>query len=627
MCGICGIYYIDKQHTAEEVILKKMCASIYHRGPDDEGIFFYQNMGIGMRRLSIIDVGSGHQPIFNEDKSLVIVFNGEIYNYKEIKEELQKRGHKFSTNSDTETILHAYEEYGESCLNMLNGMFAIAILNTKTSELFIARDRIGIKPLYYYSSVDKFIFGSELKAILSHPGVECTMNDCALDLYLSYMFIPQPYSIYNNIYKLEPGHYLRISSKGIENHKYWDIDFLPDYKKTENDFINEFRDLFDDSVKKQMLSEVPFGAFLSGGIDSSSIVATMSKFTNAPIKTFSIGFEEGGYHDETKYAEQIAQLYKTDHHTFKVSANILQLMDGYMNQFDEPFADYAAFPTYIVSKLAREHVKVVLTGDGGDELFGGYDRYKYEMYIEQYKKIPSFLRRGLIVPFFQIGKFVSSPDSRMNQIFSAALRRDQQCGMESNIRYLSSFHKFTSTQKTDLLCNPLLQKGFSNTSLMKYWRKDYDFLQQRLYFDQKTNLPEDMLTKVDRTTMAVSLEARVPFLDHRIIEFAATIPSSLQIKNGQLKNFLKKAFADRLPRNIINRSKHGFSQPIDAWFRNELKEYVSDHLSQNVIKNSEIFNKKYVQQLLLNHMQGKENNGEKLFMILVVMLWNKKQKN
>lgn len=623
MCGIVGKYNFNKE-LVSKTLIKKMCDSITHRGPDDEGYYLNENVGIGMRRLSIIDLESGAQPIFNEDKSLVIVFNGEIYNYKELQIKLSSLGHKFLTNSDTEVLIHAYEEYGVDFLQKINGMFAIAILDIKKNELFIARDRIGIKPLYYCLNDNSFLFGSEIKCILEDESVERKLNREALDLFLSYMYVPAPYCMFENIYKLEAGHFLTLNSEGVKKTKYWDIDFKENHEKKEEDFKLEFQKLFEDSVKKRMISNVPVGAFLSGGIDSSAIVAQMSKLSKNPVKTFSIGFKESGYHDETNYAEQIAKKYKTDHKTFKVDSSILKLMDMFIHHFDEPFADYAAFPTYVVSKLAKERVSVVLTGDGGDEVFGGYNRYKTELLMRRYRAIPLVIRKFIFSPLFSTFSKVINTNSRARQFADALLKRNKESLLSFKDAYFESFQKFDFNLKNKILKYNPIPKKFAIKAISNNWKSDVDFLSQRLYADQKTNLPEDMLTKIDRVSMAVSLEARVPFLDHRIIELASTIPSKYKINKYRLKHFLKESFNELLPQNILNRPKHGFSSPIDVWMRNELKEYVLGKLSFNSLKSVGIFNSKAVQSLLNLHMSGKKNYGEQLFMILVCQEWIEK---
>ncbi len=628
MCGIAGKIFFEPDRQVDEFLIKNMCTTLVHRGPDDEGTFADGNFGFGMRRLSIIDVQGGHQPIFNEDKSLAIVFNGEIYNYRELKQELETRGHRFKTNSDTETILHAYEEYGVGCLQKLNGMFAIAIRNVRNDTLFLARDRIGIKPLYYYQDHEKLVFGSEIKAILQDRSIERMVNRQALDLYLSFMYVPAPHSMFEKIHKLPPAHYLLCQQGRVTLKRYWDLEFQPNLQKSEHDFIQEFNALFEDSVRLRMLSEVPLGAFLSGGVDSSSIVAVMSQLSNQPVKTFSIGFKEGGYHDETMYAEMVAQQYHTEHTEFKVDANmLLELLPKYVYHFDEPFADYAAFPTYVVSKLAREHVTVVLTGDGGDEVFAGYKRYWTETLAAYYQQIPAGVRKHFLGKLLKFGAGVTPIESRSHLWVAAALKKHQLMHIEPMSRYIQSFYKFHPHDKHELFSDEhSATDDFSEQEFSSYLngREQYDALSKRLYLDQMTLLPEDMLTKVDRVTMAVSLEARVPFLDHRIVEFTATIPPHLKMNLFTLKRFVKHAVRDKLPRQIINRAKHGFSSPIDQWLRYGLKDLLQDTLSKEAIKGSGMFNADYIGKLRSQHLTAKANHGEKLFMLMVFQMWHER---
>jgi len=624
MCGIAGKLFFDKEKTVSAPLLKRMTDTIIHRGPDDEGHFVDGNFGFGMRRLSIIDLAGGHQPIFNEDKSLAIIFNGEIYNYRELKKDLENRGHQFSTNSDTETILHCYEQYGMEFMHKLNGMFAIAIWDIKNRKLVLVRDRLGIKPLYYYCDNEKLLFGSEIKAIIEDETIERRVNIKALDLYLSYMYVPAPHSMFENIYKLPPAHYLICENGKTTVRRYWDLKFEPDLKRTENSFIEEFNWLLEDAVRLRLLSEVPLGAFLSGGVDSSAVVAMMAKVSSHRVKTFSIGFEEGGYHDETKYAELVAKKFNTEHITFKVSSDMLKMLPMYVYHFDEPFADYAAFPTYVVSKLAREHVTVVLTGDGGDEVFAGYERYRNDALADAAGKIPSFIRNGLLSPLLLLLKKFCSTDGRAYQTLHGAQRKLLMSGLPMERRYIENFYKYSYAEKELLLADKtLIHADSSYNEYCSYWkgRDEYDALSKRLYLDIMTVLPENMLTKVDRVSMAVSLEARVPLIDYRIVELSAKIPSRMKMNVMNMKRFLKHATAQYLPNEIVNRPKHGFSSPIDQWLRYDLKEMVRDTLSEASLKNAGFFYPGYVSSMIGIHLSGKANFGDRLFMLMVFQMW------
>ncbi len=623
MCGIAGKFVFSGTEEISPTLLQKMCAAIRHRGPDDEGIFCDGYFGFGMRRLSIIDLAGGHQPIFNEDKSLAIVFNGEIYNYQAIMAELLTKGHTFTTRSDTETILHAYEEYGPRCLDYFNGMFAFAIWDSAKKELFIARDRIGIKPLFYYADNAKLVFGSELKAILQDSTLKRELNPEALDLFLSYAFIPAPYCIFKNMFKLAPGHYLVANSKGVTVKRYWEVYFKPDQTKSLDQFKYEFNELFEDAVKLRLLSEVPLGVFLSGGIDSSAIVAAVSKVSSSKLKTFSIGFADGGYYDETSYAKQIAQTFDTDHTAFKVGAEILNLLPKFSHHFDEPFADYAAFPTFVLSELTRKYVTVALSGDGGDELFAGYRRYLTESFLNYYQRVPAIIRSKLLSPLLYQAKHIYPKAARFHTYLDSAHRLATFAQVDTDTRYIRSFFKFYPTKNAELLVTNLVDPDFSESVYRAYIddKKDYDTLAKQLYLDIKTSLSEDMLTKIDRTSMAHSLEVRVPFLDYRIVELAATIPSEYKIRGPNLKVFLKEAFADTLPKDILYRPKHGFTTPIHTWLRNDMQELVYDVLSEDTIKQVGVFEPGAVTKLVADHMTGRENNGIQVFMLLSFHMW------
>lgn len=624
MCGITGKYLFHSGSDVSQESIRDMCSTIKHRGPDDQGIFVDKNFGFGMTRLSVIDLEGGHQPIFNEDGTIAIIFNGEIYNFKQIREQLQKVGHIFKTNSDTETIVHAYEEYGTKCLDLFNGMFAIAIWNSKEQELFLARDRLGVKPLYYYLDSESIVFGSELKPILKDKRVRKMISPEGLNLYLSYFYIPAPFSIFENIYKLCPGNYLLCKKGKTTVTKYWDVEFIPNVNKREDDFIEEFNELLEDSVKLRLLSEVPLGIFLSGGVDSSAIVAKASKISSVPIKTFSIGFEKGTYYDESTFAEEVARIFGTEHTTFRVGSEILGMLPKFSHHFDEPFADYAAFPMFVLSELTRKEVTVTLTGDGGDEIFGGYRRYLTESFINTYRRIPATLRTYVTDPLIRTGEHLTPLNTRLRKYFESASRLSTLTDLTMEKRYIRSLFKFYPLNNSELLTPQYrMNDTFPELVFLNYLegKEHYDALSKRLYLDIKTSLPEDMLTKVDRTTMAHSLEARVPFLDYRMVEFAATIPSELKTQSLNLKRFVKKALEKELPRHILFREKHGFTTPIDEWLRNDMKQLVHSLLSEEEIKSSGILDCSNVQRYITMHMNGSKNYGVQIFMLLALQMW------
>lgn len=632
MCGICGRYNFNDNYNVDEKTIIKMCSKIKHRGPDDQGTFVLEKFGFGMRRLSIIDLQTGHQPIFNEDKTIAVVFNGEIYNYKKLKVELETLGHSFETNSDTETIVHGFEEFGETFVNKLNGEFAISIYNIKTKKLYLYRDRLGIKPLFYYFDGMKLVFSSELKSILTNEGIDKKIDNRGLDLYLSFGYISSPYTIFNKIKKLEPGYYLVFDENGfVKSEKYWDVTFNENSKKKEKALQEEFLELFSNSVKHRMQSDVPYGAFLSGGIDSSLIVAMMSKHTKEKIKTFSLGYNNDIYYNETNYAEIIAKRYSTDHKSILVDSKILtNYLDLFIDHFDEPFADYSAFPVYVISQYAKKDVSVILSGDGGDEIFSGYKRYYAELIAERMHRIPSFIRNGIIKNSFS---FLVSflPSSRFRDYLDFSIKKLNMLDNSELTRYyLSSTHNyFSPVDKTKLYKSPLqIIRNFSLEHFSKYWNDGIsnDFLGKRQYLDIKTKLPDDMLVKVDRMSMACSLEVRVPFLDHRVVEFASKLPSDMRMNIFKMKRFLKNSSKNYLPSKIIKRHKHGFSSPIDKWFRSDLKKFALEAFNSNSGL-SEYIDYSYINKLFEDHINRKANNGNKLFTLLSLQLWYNKYMN
>ena len=530
MCGIAG--FISKSKDApvieREIKLDKMCKIITYRGPDEQGAAVEGRAALGMRRLSIIDIKSGQQPIYNEDGTKLIVFNGEIYNFRELKKELESCGHRFKTNSDTETILHAYEEYGADCLKHLRGMFAFAIWDKTDESLFIARDRVGKKPLLYaLTEKENFVFGSELKVLLEHGEISKEIDYSALDAYLTFGYVPEEFCIFKSVSKLEPGHFLIYKDGEIKTKRYWDFDYSPIVEiKTEVEYIEVLREKLKEAVRIRLISEVPLGAFLSGGVDSSAIVAMMSQILESPVKTFSIGFHEDGF-NELKYARIAAKHYNTEHHEFIVTPDLVETIDEIVWHFDEPFADPSALPTFMLSKMARDYVTVVLSGDGGDELFAGYTRYATDKRRSSLGKLPRSIRRNLLRPLIEV---LPHGAKGKNYLYNASL--------DSIDRYIDSISHFGSLKK-----KALYETGFRK-NLNGNFGKSVDVFREiagsvsseneidkLLYLDSKTYLPSDILTKVDRMTMAASLEARVPLLDHELIEYVQKIPAQLKL-NG-----------------------------------------------------------------------------------------------
>jgi asparagine synthase (glutamine-hydrolysing) len=595
-----------------------MCQIIRHRGPDDQGTYLSDGVALGMRRLSIIDLAGGHQPISGEDGSVTIVFNGEIYNFLELKPKLQALGHTFKTHSDTEAIVHAYEEFGPKCVEHLRGMFSFAIWDAKSRTLFVARDRVGKKPLYYATTPDgTFVFGSELKSLLEHPDVQRELDPSALDAYLTLGYVPDPLSIFRNINKLPPGHYLTFSEAGLKVTRYWDFRFEPDTKRSEEDYLAELRELLDESVRLRLISDVPLGAFLSGGIDSSTVVAMMARHMGQPVKTFSIGFHEDSF-NELKYARLTAQKFGTDHHEFFVTPDICSIVDELVWHFDEPFADSSAIPTYMVSKLARDHVTVVLSGDGGDELFAGYTRYVVDRKREGFARLPKPLRESVMRPLSQRLPHATWGRNYLHNV-----------SLDPISRYLDSVSVFTSLNRNSLYSADFKSR-LGSTSYVSTLFNDLvnqvstgESLDQLLYLDSKTYLPGDILTKVDRMSMAVSLEARAPLLDHKLIDFVTGIPAGLKLSGFETKYLLKKAVKDLVPSEILNRPKQGFGVPIQEWINQQLRSRVRETLTEPRSRQRGYLNVQYIDVLLDEHERGRRDHSMGLWALFMLELWHR----
>lgn len=622
MCGIAG--FIDLEDSGARAageraeILDRMCRIITHRGPDDQGVLLKKGVALGMRRLSIIDLAGGHQPMNGEDGSVTIVFNGEIYNFQELKPNLEARGHRFQTHSDTEVIVHAYEEFGPDCLKDLRGMFAFAIWDEKARSLFLARDRAGKKPLYYtQTSKGTLVFGSELKSLLEHPDVEREIDPQAVDAYFTLGYVPDPRCIFRNVHKLPPGHYLTFQNSRVTVEQYWDFDLKPERARSEDDYLEELRTLLDESVRLRLISDVPLGAFLSGGIDSSTVVAFMARHMGQPVKTFSIGFHEDSY-NELKYARLTAEKFGTDHHEFILTPDICAVVDELAWHFDEPFADSSAIPTYMVSKLAREHVTVVLSGDGGDELFGGYSRYVVERKRDGFAQLPKMLREGVMRP---VSRHLPHGAWGRNYLYNVSL--------DPISRYLDSVSVFTSLNRkslyTDELQRSLPGLGYVEQLFHGLAAKvpTNEPLDQLLYLDSKTYLPGDILTKVDRMSMAVSLEARAPLLDHKLIDFVTSVPASLKLKGLETKHLLKRAVADLVPAEILHRPKQGFGVPIQEWINQQLRDRMRDTLNDARTRQRGYIDSGYLDVLLTEHERGRRDHSMGLWSLLMFELWHR----
>jgi asparagine synthase (glutamine-hydrolysing) len=619
MCGIVGVLNSDPNHPVSRDLIIDMCAAIKHRGPDDEGVLVNRNIGIGMRRLSVIDVEGGKQPQQNEDGSIHIVFNGEIYNYPELRKICQDRGHKFTTNSDTETIVHLYEDKGIDCVEPLNGMFAFAVFNERDRSVTLFRDRLGIKPLYYAQTGRSFIFGSEIKSILVHPDVSREIDPIALDQYLTYKYIPEPRTIFKQVKKLPPGNALTWRDGKFESGPYWKLSYAEQTGRAESDLAEELLHRLEQAVRMQMISDVPLGALLSGGIDSSAIVGLMSQISNQPVNTFSIGFEERSY-SELEHARTIAAAFKTEHRELVVHPNVQDLFDRVVGHFDEPFADSSAIPTFLVSQLAREHVTVALSGTGADELFAGYERYWAIPLSRAYGRVPRPIRSAVNyasqkIPTGHEKRSLTLRARRFTESASSPLlsRHQQVVGLFSPLdRYQLYTNEWADSVQRDEE-DPLLARFNASDA-----QSDLDRL---LDVDTGTLLPGDYLVKDDRMSMAVSLELRVPFLDHTLVEFAATLPPNLKLRRLTTKYILKKSTEKLLPKHILRRPKHGFEIPIARWIGEDLKDPVQDLLLSKKASERGLFHRHQISNLLETHNSGRDNLSRQIWSLMALEVW------
>jgi asparagine synthase (glutamine-hydrolysing) len=620
MCGIVGIVSSNSS-PVDEALLGRMCNAIRHRGPDDDGFYVNGPVGLGMRRLSIIDLKTGQQPIHNQDRTAWIVFNGEIYNYLELRAKLEKLGHTFYTNSDTEAIVHAYDQYGADCPKHLRGMFAFAIWDERTQELFLARDRVGKKPLLYAQLNNQLVFGSEFSALLQHPGVSRDVDSQAIHHYLSFMCVPAPLTAYRSIRKLEPGHSLRWRRGEIKLERYWQPDFSHKLDIDEVEAGERALEILRDAVRVRLMSEVPLGAFLSGGIDSSAVVALMSEASSDPVKTFSIGFEEQDF-SELHHAKRIAQHVGADHHEFIVRPDAMEVLPLLVEHYGEPYADSSAIPTYYVARETRRHVTVALNGDGGDESFAGYERYAAMQLAERYHRLPAPLRRLAIQP--AIGLLPSSETSRSR--IRDAKRFIQAASLPKRERYLRWVSVFDPQAKHDLYSESFLREtaNVHASEILDPWfahANGSGIVDAALLTDIMTYLPNDLLVKVDIATMAVSLEARSPFLDHHVIEFAASLPEKFKLRGLTTKYLLKRVLKKLLPAENLDRRKMGFGVPIGHWFRGEMQSFLRETLLSQKSLGRGLFKPEAVKQLVELHTLGERDYAHQLWTLLMLELW------
>lgn len=623
MCGIYGMV----APGVSQAFLERATTTLAHRGPDDAGYYRDDQVGLGHRRLSIIDLSGGHQPIYNEDRTKVIIFNGEIYNHDELRQRLLSLGHRFSTRSDTEAILHAYEEWGEDCVTLLRGMFAFAIWDLTTRTLFLGRDRLGIKPLFYSAAGGGFSFASEMKAILADPQFPRVIDDQALATYFNLSYIPGELTIFKDIRKLLPGHTITVKSGEIRQRKYWDLHFTPDRSKSEKHFIEGFMDLLQEAVDIRLMSEVPLGAFLSGGIDSSTIVALMSKVSQDPVNTFCMGFggDIGGYLDERAYARQVAERYGTSHREHEVMPDAQGLVEKIVRAFDEPFADDSAIPSWFVCKIAKENVTVALSGLGGDEVFTGYERHLGFALSSRYSRLPSLLRESLIRPLVE-----RLPERKDGHYTINHMKRFVRgAGVPPDLRYFGFMSKINPAIRDTLFRDQNRFDGYLEAGremVLQHFRSAMvagpaDSLDRAMYCDLKTYLPEDILAVTDRMSMQHALEVRVPFLDHVFMEYCATIPPEMKLKGLRKKHLLKTAAKAFLPAEVISHRKQGFVGPMTRWLKSELKPFVLETLAEKNLAKHDLLNAATVRQVLDEHFSGREIHDTLIWSMVIFQTW------
>ncbi|MBI3463903.1 MAG: asparagine synthase (glutamine-hydrolyzing) [Planctomycetes bacterium] len=623
MCGIAGVLYRDQSRPVDVAVLTAMGEAIAHRGPDAQGFWSAPGVGLVHRRLSIIDLAGGDQPIGNEDGSVQVVFNGEIYNFQELRAALEAKGHRLRTRSDTEVLAHLYEEEGEKLVERLRGMFAFALWDQPRRRLLLARDRLGLKPLYVYRDAEKLLFGSELKAILAHPGIEREIDVAALDDYLALGMVPGSRSIFRRVEKLSPAHVLVFRPRALDAapHRYWRLDIEPDHNPTAEEWQESIRAKLDETVKLHLIADVPVGAFLSGGIDSSIVVARASRLSPEPLQTFSIGFQEDSF-SELPYARQIAQEHGTRHVEQIVTPDSVALLDELTRYYDEPFADSSAIPTFLVSRLASRSVKVVLSGDGGDEAFGGYARYAHDLKEAAVRRwLPGWLRRSAVGPLARMWpKADWLPRPLRAKTFLTNVSLDPASA------YANTLTRCRQPLRRQLLA-PDLQAQLNGHDPQQIIRADHasvtpnDPLGGMIAADVATVLPDDFLVKVDRASMAHGLEVRPPLVDHELLELAARIPSQWKVRRGQTKWILRQAYRDQLPAPVLGRKKHGFDIPIDDWLRAPLRGMFESAVLEPGAAVRELVDRRTVARLFQKHVSGLGRHGQTLWSLLVLARW------
>lgn len=618
MCGICGFYHYKTDEPINLALLKAMMASLKHRGPDEDGFYHRQNVGLGMQRLSIIDLKGGRQPIANEDQSCWIVFNGEIYNFPQLRQNLKSLGHNFRTLSDTETILHAYEEWGLSAFNRLNGMFGLAIWDERKQELILARDHFGVKPLYYFDDGKRLIFSSEIKAIFLNTNVVREVDEQALDLYLTFRFVPSPKTLFRGIFKIPPGHYLICNANGFQLVRFFcEPPAESDHTRKESDLVDELRYLLITAVQRQMISDVPVGALLSGGVDSTTIVTLMRNGSGEPIHTFTVGFADQGNFNELDAAQESARRLNTHHHQIILSAkDYIRFWPKAMWHLEEPLVTPSAIPMFFVSKLAREYVKVVLTGQGADEPWAGYRRYYGEQWANAYQHLPTLLRKNLISP-------IADTLPRSSTLKRAVRSLGETDPAE---RFTNIYSVFTPAQKILLYNKFKIGQTYKASDSVRVWQRDVshlDGLAQMMYVDARFSLSDDLLLYGDKMAMAVSLEARVPMLDLELMRFVESLPSNMRLRGRTHKYLYRKSISTWLPSEIIRSPKRGFDTPMDQWLARDLQSYARSLWFSSESASRSFFNLNYLERLLQEHASRRIDNRRQIFCLLSLEIWHR----
>ena len=624
MCGISGVVYRDPAHPVDRELLRRVTSVLSHRGPDADGFFWGPGAGLGHRRLSIIDLSTGDQPIYNEDRSKVVVFNGEIYNFQELRTDLVQRGHRFTTSSDTEVLLHGWEEYGDGFVARLRGMFAFALWDLRARRLLLARDRVGKKPLYYTQDGERLLFGSELKALITDPAVKRALSVEALDDYLTFGAVPAPRTIYQNVQQVPPAHYLVWEGGRTRTVEYWDVAYRDLPARSEDECLEQFDSIFTEAVRLRLISDVPLGAFLSGGVDSTAVVATMASLLDRPVATTTVTFGERAF-NEAPHARTVADTLGTDHEEVAVKPRAVDILPTLVWHLDEPFADSSAIPAYYVSQAARRRVTVALSGDGGDEVFAGY-QWRYGLNLLEARLrgwIPGPVRRGVVGPLAAIWPKADRLPRPLRWKFLL-----RNLSLDPEQAYFNDMSLFTPADKRGLLTDGFRQ-GLNGHDPFTAFRTHFDrvrgqdHLRRILYVDLKTWLPNDILVKMDRMAMANSLEVRSPLLDHHVIEFAAGLPSEMKY-HGRTSKYLLKRFAERrVPPSVIHRPKMGFSIPLASWLRGELRPMAEDLLLSERALGRSYFQPETIRGMWTRHQEGRRNHAHHLWALMVLELWHR----